>query len=91
MRLRRGQHYIAAAPGVPPHPQHGAKRAAIDEVKRRHVDDHMLTPRQQGHDSRLGIRRPGNIQVPAQGHDNMTVIFAGTELYTRHDRRLLPH
>jgi hypothetical protein len=78
MRLRRGQHHITAAgPGQPLHPQQGAKRAAIDEVKRRHVDDQVLTPRQQGRDSRLGTRRVRNVQFPAQGRDNMTVTCAG--------------
>ena len=89
MLLRRGQHHIAAAaPGQRLHPQQGTKRAAIDEVERRHVDDQALTPRQQGRDGRLGIRRPGNIQIPAQGHDNATLAYAGLQLYTWHDAAL---
>jgi hypothetical protein len=89
MRLRRGEHHIAAAaPGQSLHPQQGAKRAAIDEVKRRHVDDEALTPRHQARDRRLGIRRAGNVQVPAQGHDNMTAPYAGFQLYTRHGSAL---
>ena len=73
MWLRRGQHHIAAAvPGQLPHPQQGTKRAAIDEIKRRYVDDQTLTPRHEGRDNRLGGVGVGNIQIPAQGHDNAT-------------------
>jgi hypothetical protein len=42
----------------------------------------------QGRDSRLGIRRAGNVQFTAQDHDNMTVPYAGFQLYTRHDAAL---
>jgi len=33
-----------------------------------------------------GVRRAGHVQVPVQGHDNMTVTCAGTQLYTRVSR-----
>jgi len=89
MLLRRGQHHIAAAAlGQLPHPQQGTERAAIDEVKRRHVDDQALTPRHQGRDSRLGGVGVGNVQISVQGHDNATLAYAGLQLYTWHDAAL---
>ena len=89
MPLRRGQHHISAGtPGQPLHPQQGAKRSAIDEVKRRPVDDQAATGYHQGRDRRPSFRRADNVQVPAQGHDNMTVTGAGTQLYTRHGSAL---
>ncbi len=45
--------------------------------------------RYQGRDGRLGIRHTRNVQLSAQGHDTMTIACAGTQLYTRHDRRPL--
>lgn len=89
MRLRRGQDHIAAAvPGQPPHPQQRAKRAAIDEVERRHVDDHQAASRYHSRDRRLSVRRPGNVQLSAHGHDSMTVTYASCQLHAWHKGRL---
>ena len=63
--------------------------STLDEVERRHVDDQALPPCHQGHDSGLGIRRPGNVQAPAQAHDNETLTYADIQLYTWHGLRPL--
>ena len=47
--------------------------------------------RHQGRDSRLGVRRAGYVQVPAQDHDNKAVPYAGFQLDTWHERRPLAH
>jgi hypothetical protein len=60
--LPRGQDPIGAGgPDQPLYPEHSAKRAAIDEVTRRHVDDQAPTRRHQGRDSCLSIRRVSNV------------------------------
>ena len=90
MRLRRGQdHIAAAAPGQRLHPQQGTQGGAVQEVERGDVDDQDLPRRHQGSDSRLGVRRAGYVQVPAQDHDNKAAPYAGFQLYTWHERRPL--
>ena len=92
MRLRRGQdHIAAAAPGQRLHLQQGAQRGAVHEVKRRDLDDQDLPRRHQGRDGRLGARRAGYVQVPAQDHDNKAIPHAGFQLCTWHERRPLAH
>jgi hypothetical protein len=42
-------------------------------------------------DGRLGVRRTGYVQVPAQDQDYKAVPYAGLQLYTWHERRPLAH
>jgi hypothetical protein len=69
-------------------PLRRGQRSASDEVNRRHVDDQAVARYHQGRDRRPSVRRAGNVQIPAQGRDNMTVTCAGTQLYTRHGSAL---
>ncbi len=64
--------------------------AIVKETQRRHVNDEVLTPATRAVIAAPGVRRTGNIQIPAQGYDQMAIACAGRQLHTRHDRRLLP-
>ena len=88
----RSQNSARTGPGACLRPPDIATTSHVRQPLQRPVESAHPTGAEihadQGRDRRPSARGAGNVHVPAQGHDNMTVTCAGTQLDTRHGSAL---